>query len=90
MGEFGLELLEQLSVPVNYEDFDVKESEVTVCLAVLGKDVWKPSKLGDRKWNVTNKEMTQVSICGHEFVPIDRSNFAMNKFLLLNFSKAPQ
>ena len=36
MGEFGLELLEQLSVPVDYEDFNVKDSAVTVYLSVGG------------------------------------------------------
>ena len=34
MGEFGLELLEQLSVPVDYENFNVTNSKVTVNLSV--------------------------------------------------------
>ena len=85
MSEFGLELLEQLSVPVNYENFDVQDSEVAVCLSVEGQDVWKPSKLHDRKWNVTNQEMTQVSIRSREFVPIYLNKCTMNKSLLLNF-----
>ena len=61
MSEFGLELLEQLSVPVDYEDFNVKDSKVTVSLSArLG--AWEPSKLHDRKWNIEHKEMTQVGI----------------------------
>ena len=61
MGEFGLELLEQLSVPVDYENFDVTNSKVTVSLS-LDPDAWKPSKRHDRKWNIKHQEMTQVGI----------------------------
>ena len=90
MSEFGLELLEQLSIPVNYEDFNVKDSEVTVCLSVEGQDVWKPSKLRDRKWNVRHQEMTQVGIRSYEFLPIDLNKSTINESFLLIFSTAPQ
>ena len=62
MGEIGLQLLEQLSIPINYEDFNVKDSSVMVNITVEDPDAWKPSKPHDKKWNVTNQEMTEVSI----------------------------
>ena len=62
MSEFGLELLEQLSVPVDYEDFDVTNSKVTVSLSAGRLGTWEPSKLRDRKWNVEQQEMTQVGV----------------------------
>ena len=63
MSRFGLELVEQLLVPINYKDFNAEDSEVTVNLSVGGPDAWEPSKCRDRKWNVTNQEMTQVGFC---------------------------
>ena len=63
MGEFGLELLEQLLVPVDYENFNVTNSKVTVNLSVEGSGDWKPSKRQDQKWSVRHQEMTQVGIC---------------------------
>ena len=49
MGQFGLELLEQLLVPINYKDFNAEDSEVTVNLSVEDSGDWKPSKRQDRK-----------------------------------------
>ena len=62
MGEFGLESLEQLLVPVDYENFNVTNSKVTVNLSVENPDDWRPSKRQDKKWNIEHQEMTQVGI----------------------------
>ena len=62
MSEFGLELLEQLSVPVDYENFKVTNSGVTVSLSAGRLGSWEPSKLHDTKWNIEHKEMTQVGV----------------------------
>ena len=58
MSRFGLELLEQLLVPINDKDFDAENSEVIVKLSVEHPDTWKPSKRQDSKWNIEHKEMT--------------------------------
>ena len=68
MGQFGLELLEQLLVPINYKNFNAEDCEVKVNLSVEDSDDWKPSKRRDRKWNIEHKEMTQVGIYSYDFL----------------------
>ena len=62
MGDFGLELLEQLSIPVDYENFDVTNSKVTVSLSAGRLGAWEPSNPHDRKWNIKHRKMTQVGV----------------------------
>ena len=59
-GEFGLEMLEELVVPLN-PTVDITKCKATVRLNVTGSDIWGPSE-HDEKWNAAKKEMAEVYI----------------------------
>ena len=52
-------MLEQLTIPINLEDDDLKDSEVTVNLQIDDPHSWKPSKRGV-DWDTPNFEIVQV------------------------------
>ena len=57
-GDFGMDLLEELVVPLN-PVVDISKCKSTVRLNVTGSDDWGPS-LPDQKWNAAKKQMTEV------------------------------
>ena len=59
--EFGLQILEQLTVPIDYEDFEAENSEVSIALTVTDPHSWVPTFLDDDKWDAKFKRMVEVS-----------------------------
>ena len=58
-GDFGMDMLEELVVPVNAAA-DITKCKATVRLNVTGSDTWGPAVHNDGKWNVARKQMTEV------------------------------
>ena len=72
MGKFGLQLLGNMIVPNEHENFDVKKGAVTVSLVVTDPSPWQPTKHNDEKWNEANKEMMLVRfVTNFCFVKLD-------------------
>ena len=53
-------MLEQLTFPIDYEDFAVEKSEVSVGLTVTDPGHWVPTNPNDRTWDGTFKKMVEV------------------------------
>ena len=53
-------MLEQLTLPIDYEDFEAKDSEVSVAFTVTDPGNWVPTNPNDRTWDETFKKMVQV------------------------------
>ena len=58
-GEIGMDMLEELVVPVN-PAVNITKCKATVRLNVTGADTWSPSVPRDEKWNASKKQMTEV------------------------------
>ena len=61
-GEFGLQILEQLTVPIDYEDFEAENSEVSIALTVTDPHSWVPTFREDDKWDAKFKRMVEVQL----------------------------
>ena len=59
-GQLGLQLLEQLTLPIDYEDFEVNKSEVSIVLTVTDSGSWGPTLPTDGKWDANFKRMVEV------------------------------
>ena len=53
-------MLEQLTLPIDYKDFEVENSEVSVALTVTDPANWVPTNPNDRTWDETYKKMVEV------------------------------
>ena len=53
-------MLEQLTMSIDYEDFEVEKSEVSVALTVTDPVSWIPTNPHDTTWNGTFKKMVEV------------------------------
>ena len=61
-GELGLQILEQLTVPIDYEDFEAEKSEVSIALTVTDPHSWVPTFPDDDKWDAKFKRMVEVQL----------------------------
>ena len=59
-GLLGLEMLDQLTLPIDYEDFEVENSEVSISLTVTDPGNLVPTNPNDRTLDETFKKMLQV------------------------------
>ena len=53
-------MLDQLTLPIDYEDFEVENSEVSISLTVTDPGNWVPTNPNDRTLDETFKKMLQV------------------------------
>ena len=53
-------MLEQLTLPIDYEDFEVEKSEVSVGLTITDPGNWVPTNPNDRTWDETFEKMVEV------------------------------
>ena len=60
-GRLGLEFLEQLTVPIDYKDFEAEKSEVAIALTVTDPHSWLPMLPNDDKWDGNFNKM--VAVC---------------------------
>ena len=61
-GELGLQILEQLTFPIDYEDFKAENSEVSIALTVTDPNSWGPTFPNDNKWDAKFKRMVEVQL----------------------------
>ena len=54
-------MLEQLTLPIDYEDFDVDKSEVSVALTVTDPFSWIPTNPHDTTWDGIFKRMLEMN-----------------------------
>ena len=59
-GQLGLQLLEQLTLPIDYEDFEVNKSEVSKALTVTDSGSSGPTLPTDGKWDANFKRIVEV------------------------------
>ena len=53
-------MLEQLTLPIDYDKFEVEKSEVSVALTVTDPYDWIPATKNDSTWDETFHKMLQV------------------------------
>ena len=53
-------MLEQLTLPIDYKDFEVEDSEVSVAFTVTDPGEWVPTNPNDTTWDAKFKKMIQV------------------------------
>ena len=53
-------MLDQLTLPIDYEDFEVENSEISVSLTVTDPGSWVPTNPNDTTWDEKFKKMLQV------------------------------
>ena len=55
----GLELLEEINLPIEYEEFEPENCDVSVQLQVTAPEDWKPPS-PDQNWDCVTKSLKQV------------------------------
>ena len=53
-------MLDQLTLPVEFKEFDAEKSDVSVALTVTDPGHWVPSNPKDRTWDEKFQKMVQV------------------------------
>ena len=53
-------MLEQLTLPIDYDKFEVEKSEVSVALTVTDPFDWVPINKNDKTWDEFYQKMLQV------------------------------